>query len=96
MSIPVGGYQMVDISDVTLTAQAVTVTNAKNADILRKTSKPVYFHGAKIGTNTIVGLATAVADTGAVDGKVYNVVTSQGIYLVSTNKDNITFTPASN
>ena len=95
MSIPVGGYQMVDISGVTLGTQAVTITNAKNAEILRKTRKPVYFHGAKIGAVTVAGFATLVSDTGAVDGKVYNVVSAQGAYLVSTNDDTITFTPAS-
>lgn len=95
MSIPVGGYQMVDISDVTLKTTAVTVTNAKNAEILRTTRKPVYFHGAKLGANTVAGFASLVSDSGAVDGKVYNVVSSQGEYLVSTNNDNIIFTPVS-
>lgn len=94
MEIPVGGYQMVDISGVTLGSQAVTITNAKIAEILRRTRKPVYFHGAKIGSVTVAGFATLVSDTGATDGKVYNVVSAQGAYLVNTDDNKITFTPA--
>ena len=41
-----GGYQMVDLNGVSFTnARATTITNAKIANILRTTNKPVYFYG---------------------------------------------------
>ena len=84
-----GGYQTIDISSVTLAEQAVTVTDAKIADILRTTRKPVFLYGAKQGSLTLSSFCILVTDTGAKDGKVYY----WDDYIISTNDNTVTFTP---
>ena len=88
MYVP-GGYQTIDISSVTLAEQAVTVTDAKFAEILRTTRKPVFLHGAKQGAMTVSGICTLVTDTVAKDGRVYY----WDDYSISTNDNTVTFTP---
>lgn len=90
MKYNVGGYQMIDLSDVTLNSEsAVTVKNSKNAEILRTTKKTVHFHGAKLGATVVDALAVVTSATGARDGRVYQM----GKFNVTTNDDDITFTP---
>lgn len=91
-----GGYQMVDLNGVEITNdQATTINNPKIADILRRTNKPVYFYGVKIdglSTNVVADIRT---DTGANDGKVYGFIGPNSTFFnVSTDDDNVTFTPA--
>lgn len=88
-----GGYQTINLSSLTLGTQAVTVTMPNVAEILRTTRKPVYFYGAKFGANTVRGWVTIVGDTGAKDGKVYNIVGTDVSFNVTTDDDNVTFTP---
>lgn len=91
-----GGYQMVNLSGISFTNNsATTIKNAKIADILRRTNKPLYFYGATIDgieTNVVADIRT---NTGAVDGKVYGFIgPNSAFFNVSTDDDSVTFTPA--
>ena len=91
-----GGYQMVDMKGQAITnAGATTIGNPIIADTLRRTNKPVYFYGLTIdglSTNVVADIRT---DTGARDGKVYGFIGPNSTFFnVSTNDNNVTFTPA--
>lgn len=91
-----GGYQMVDLTGISFTNErATTITNKKIANTLRSTNKPVYFYNATIdgiSTNVVADIRT---NTGVVDGKVYGFIgPNSAFFNVSTNDDNVTFTPA--
>lgn len=90
-----GGYQMVNMNGAEITnASATVITDAKIADILRRTNKPVYFYNVtidRISTNVVADIRT---NTGAVDGKVYGFIGPNSTFFnVSTNDNKITFTP---
>lgn len=85
-----GGYQIIDCTGITLTDSAVTVENAKIADILRETDKPVQFTNLTKGSIKLSALAVMVTDTGTRDGKVYYMGLN---YTVTTDDRTVTFTP---
>lgn len=90
-----GGYQMVNMNGAEITNNsATTITDARIADILRRTNKPVYFYNVivdGISTNVVADIRT---NTGAVDGKVYGFIgPNSSFFNVSTDDDKITFTP---
>ena len=90
-----GGYQMVNMNGVQITNDSATViTDAKIADILRRTNKPVYFYNVTvngISTNVVADIRT---NTGSVDGKVYGFIgPNSSFFIVSTNNNKIAFTP---
>lgn len=85
-----GGYQLIDCTGITLTDSAVTVENAKIAEILRETDKPVQFTNLTKDSMKISALAVMVTDNGARDGKVYYMGPN---YTVTTDDRTVTFTP---
>lgn len=91
-----GGYQMVNMNGTEITNKsATTITDAKIAEILRRTNKPVYFYNVMvdgISTNVVADIRT---NTGVVDGKVYGFIGPNSTFFnVSTADNKITFTPA--
>ena len=90
-----GGYQIVNMNGVEITNGSTTViTDAKIADILRRTNKQVYFYNVTvdgISTNVVADIRT---NTGAVNGKVYGFIgPNSSFFNVSTDDNKITFTP---
>ena len=85
-----GGYQLIDCTGITLTDSEVTVENAKIAEILRETDKPVQFINLTKDSKKVSTLAVMVTDTGARDGKVYYIGLN---YTVTTDDRTVTFTP---
>ena len=90
-----GGYQMVNMNSAKITNNSATViADAKIADILRRTNKPVYFYNIVvdgISTNVVADIRT---NTGAVDGKVYGFIgPNSSFFNVSTDDNKITFAP---
>lgn len=91
-----GGYQMVNMNGAEIiNNSATTITDAKIAETLRRTNKPVYFYNVTIdgiSTNVVADIRT---NTGAVDGKVYGFIGPNSTFFnVSTDNNKITFTPA--
>lgn len=93
---PVGGYQMVVFDNVTINPDsAVTITDAKNAEILRTTNKPVFVTGIKVGATAVDAVVDVRTNTGARDGKVYGITGPNAtFYNISTDDDRVTFTPS--
>lgn len=91
-----GGYQIVNMNGAEITNKsATTITDAKIAETLRRTNKPVYFYNVTIdgiSTNVVADIRT---NTGAVDGKIYGFIGPNSTFFnVSTADNKITFTPA--
>lgn len=90
-----GGYQMVNMNGARITnGSATVITDARIAEILRTTNKPVYFYNVNvdgISTNVVADIRT---NTGATDGKVYGFIgPNSSFFNVSTDDNKITFTP---
>lgn len=90
-----GGYQMVNMNGAKITnGSATVITDARIAEILRTTNKPVYFYNVtidNISTNVVADIRT---NTGAIDGKVYGFIgPNSSFFSVSTYDNKITFTP---
>lgn len=90
-----GGYQILDLTGVTINAEAaVTFADAKKSEILRTNDKLLVITGASLGAMTVTAITGDVTDTGARDGKVYHFTVNGKGYTITTNDANITITPA--
>lgn len=89
-----GGYLIIDASKVSLAgAGATVVTDSKMADALRRNTKPVVvFENVNVSNLRFTMCSVTWKDTGAVDGKVYNIVDGNNTIAVSTDDDTVTFT----
>lgn len=97
----VGGYQIVDLSDVTLTitdnaSSAVTITSGEVANQFRS-AKQIIMTGCHIvnnGVETIVdGAVYSTTRTGAHDGNNHYAILNPIRLVITTNDDQVTFTP---
>ena len=93
---PVGGYQMVVFDNVTINPDsAVTITDVKNAEILRSTNKPVFITGIKVGATALDAFVDVRTNTGTRDSKVYRITGPNAtFYNIGTDGDRVTFTPS--
>lgn len=88
-----GGYQLVDASAVELTGKAVTVEDGLMAEQLR-TDKPIFIYGVVSGAMEINAWVNSSTRKGDNDVRVHHVNLGATAYTITTNDNNVTFTPA--